>query len=59
MGRRRDAGLVEQAGKTMEEIVGSVQKVTDIMSDISAASLEQTSGIEQASASSGKALPSS
>ena len=39
--------LVEQAGKTMEEIVTSVKRVTDIMSEISAASLEQTSGIEQ------------
>ena len=39
--------LVEQAGSTMEEIVVSVKRVTDIMSEISAASLEQTSGIEQ------------
>ena len=39
--------LVEQAGKTMEEIVVSVKRVTDIMSEISAASMEQTSGIEQ------------
>ena len=39
--------LVEQAGATMEEIVVSVKRVTDIMSEISAASLEQTSGIEQ------------
>ncbi|HZR04117.1 MAG TPA: methyl-accepting chemotaxis protein [Burkholderiales bacterium] len=39
--------LVEQAGRTMEEIVTAVKRVTDIMSEISAASLEQTSGIEQ------------
>ena len=39
--------LVTQAGRTMEEIVSSVKRVTDIMSEISAASLEQTSGIEQ------------
>ncbi len=39
--------LVEQAGKTMEEIVVSVKRVTDLMSEISAASMEQTSGIEQ------------
>ncbi len=39
--------LVEQAGKTMEEIVVAVKRVTDIMSEISAASMEQTSGIEQ------------
>ncbi len=31
----------------MEEIVGSVKRVTDIMGEISAASQEQTSGIEQ------------
>ena len=39
--------LVAQAGKTMEEIVNSVRSVTAIMSEISAASIEQTSGIEQ------------
>ncbi|MGH8077984.1 MAG: methyl-accepting chemotaxis protein, partial [Lysobacter sp.] len=39
--------LVNQAGKTMGEIVTSVKRVTDIIADISAASQEQTSGIEQ------------
>ncbi|HZX78849.1 methyl-accepting chemotaxis protein [Lysobacter sp.] len=39
--------LVDQAGKTMNEIVTSVKKVTDIIADISAASQEQSSGIEQ------------
>lgn len=39
--------LVEDAGKTMEEIVSSVQRVTDIMGEISAASQEQSSGIDQ------------
>ena len=39
--------LVQEAGKTMEEIVTSVKRVTDIMSEITAASLEQSSGIEQ------------
>ncbi|WP_254458759.1 methyl-accepting chemotaxis protein [Xanthomonas sacchari] len=39
--------LVDQAGKTMQEIVSSVQRVTDIMGEISAASQEQSSGIEQ------------
>jgi methyl-accepting chemotaxis protein len=39
--------LVDQAGKTMEEIVSSIRRVTTIMSEISAASVEQTSGIEQ------------
>jgi len=41
------AQLVDQAGKTMEEIVTSVQRVTDIMSEIRLASVEQTGGIEQ------------
>ncbi|SFU31421.1 methyl-accepting chemotaxis sensory transducer with Pas/Pac sensor [Nitrosomonas eutropha] len=39
--------LVDQAGKTMEEIVQSVKHVTDIMGEISAASQEQSQGIEQ------------
>src|SRR3990167_5593807 len=38
---------VAQAGKTMEEIVSSVKRVTDIMAEITVASQEQTSGIEQ------------
>jgi methyl-accepting chemotaxis protein len=39
--------LVDEAGRTMEEIVSSIRRVADIMSDISAASIEQSSGIEQ------------
>jgi len=39
--------LVAQAGQTMREIVDSVRSVTDIMTEISAASQEQTAGIEQ------------
>ena len=39
--------LVDDAGKTMEEIVSSVGRVTSIMSEISAASGEQSLGIEQ------------
>ncbi|WP_024745388.1 methyl-accepting chemotaxis protein [Xanthomonas oryzae] len=39
--------LVDEAGRTMAEIVSSVQRVTDIMSEISAASQEQSAGIEQ------------
>ena len=44
-----DAGSkqVDQAGATMNEIVGAVKRVTDIMSEIAAASSEQSSGIEQ------------
>ncbi|MDM0031961.1 methyl-accepting chemotaxis protein [Variovorax sp. J22P271] len=41
------SALVAEAGQTMEEIVGSVKRVTDIMGEITAASQEQTSGIEQ------------
>ncbi|MDB5793883.1 MAG: methyl-accepting chemotaxis protein [Noviherbaspirillum sp.] len=41
------AKLVDQAGATMEEIVESVKRVTDIMGEIQAASQEQTTGIEQ------------
>ncbi|MDD2914819.1 MAG: methyl-accepting chemotaxis protein [Gallionella sp.] len=39
--------LVSQAGQTMEEIVTSIKRVTDIMSEITAASQEQSQGIEQ------------
>lgn len=39
--------LVGEAGQTMQEIVTSIKRVTDIMAEISAASVEQSSGIEQ------------
>jgi len=39
--------LVSQAGSTMEEIVQSVRRVADIMGEITAASNEQSAGIEQ------------
>ena len=39
--------LVEQAGATMERVVDSVRKVADIVGEISLASREQSSGIEQ------------
>ncbi|MDR9851498.1 methyl-accepting chemotaxis protein [Herbaspirillum huttiense] len=39
--------LVERAGETMEQIVSSVQQVTDVMGEISAASHEQSLGIEE------------
>jgi len=41
------SSLVQRAGTTMAEIVTSVQRVTDIMAEISAASQEQSVGIEQ------------
>ncbi|MYM35343.1 HAMP domain-containing protein [Duganella sp. FT94W] len=41
------AALVDQAGSTMQSIVQSVRQVADIMQQISAASSEQSTGIEQ------------
>jgi methyl-accepting chemotaxis protein len=48
---RVDAGTkqVESAGKTMDELLAAVKRVTDIMGEIAAASTEQLSGIEQVS----------
>jgi len=39
--------LVNQSGKTLEEIVSSVKRVTDIIAEITAASQEQAQGIDQ------------
>ncbi len=39
--------LVDQAGKTMGEIVESIRRVSDIVAEISAASAEQSSGVQQ------------
>jgi methyl-accepting chemotaxis protein len=39
--------LVAQSGQTLEQIVSSVKKVSDIIAEIAAASREQSSGIEQ------------
>ncbi len=39
--------LVDQAGSTMRAIVSGIQNVADIMAEITAASQEQTSGIDQ------------
>ena len=41
--------LVADAGRTMTEIVGSVQRVSDIIGEITIASNEQSSGIGQIS----------
>ncbi|MBC8637175.1 Tar ligand binding domain-containing protein [Caballeronia sp. EK] len=46
---RTGTTLVDEAGRTMNEIIGAVQRVTDIMGEIAAASEEQSSGIEQVS----------
>jgi methyl-accepting chemotaxis protein len=39
--------LVDESGKTLNEIMDSVKKVTDIVAEIAAASQEQSAGIEQ------------
>ena len=39
--------LVDQAGKTMAEVVNSVKRVSDIVADISAATQEQSTGISE------------
>ncbi|WP_395455227.1 methyl-accepting chemotaxis protein [Acidovorax delafieldii] len=39
--------LVDQAGATMTEVVGSIKRVTDLMGEISAASSEQSQGVTQ------------
>jgi methyl-accepting chemotaxis protein len=43
----RGSKLVGQAGVTMDEVVASVKRVTDIMGEIANASAEQSAGIEQ------------
>ena len=39
--------LVSQSGEGLQEIIGSVKKVTDIVAEIAAASVEQSGGIDQ------------
>jgi methyl-accepting chemotaxis protein len=39
--------LVDRAGATMTEVVGSIRRVSDIVGEISAASVEQSSGVAQ------------
>ncbi|GAB3355757.1 MULTISPECIES: methyl-accepting chemotaxis protein [Giesbergeria] len=41
------ASQVDQAGNTMTEVVSAIQRVTDIMGDISAASVQQSAGVGQ------------
>jgi methyl-accepting chemotaxis protein len=43
--------LVDQAGSTMQEIVTSIKRVTDIVGEISSASHEQNTGVGQVSES--------
>ncbi|WP_304439360.1 methyl-accepting chemotaxis protein [Acidovorax sp. Root219] len=41
------SGLVDRAGETMKEVVSSIQRVADIVAEISAASREQSAGLSQ------------
>jgi methyl-accepting chemotaxis protein len=41
------SALVDKAGATMAEVVGSIKRVTDIMGEISSASSEQSAGVSQ------------
>ncbi|MDP3228301.1 MAG: methyl-accepting chemotaxis protein [Acidovorax sp.] len=41
------SALVDQAGATMVEVVGSIKRVTDLMGEISVASGEQSKGVAQ------------
>jgi methyl-accepting chemotaxis protein len=43
----KGTALVDEAGATMTEVVGSIRRVTDIMGEISAASSEQAAGVAQ------------
>jgi methyl-accepting chemotaxis protein len=47
---RGGAELVKGAGKTLEDILGSVKRVADIVAEIAAASSEQAAGIDQVNA---------
>jgi len=48
------ARLVDQAGATMQQVVSSIQRVTDIMAEIASASQAQTGGIEQVNSAIGQ-----
>jgi methyl-accepting chemotaxis protein len=39
--------LVDQAGSTMQEVVGAISRVSDIMGEINSASNEQSAGVSQ------------
>ncbi|WP_318014084.1 methyl-accepting chemotaxis protein [Paucibacter sp. TC2R-5] len=50
----RGTSLVDQAGATMDEIVTSIKRVTDIVAEISHASSEQSAGVAEIGAAVGK-----
>ena len=41
------SALVDQAGQTMNEVVASIKRVSDIVGEISSASVEQSNGVSQ------------
>jgi methyl-accepting chemotaxis protein len=43
----RGTALVDRAGHTMQQIVDSIRRVSDIVGEISSASVEQSSGVQQ------------
>ncbi len=43
----RGTKLVDRAGATMQDVVASIRRVTDLMSEISGASTEQSAGVAQ------------
>jgi len=47
---RSGAGLVGQAGQSLQDIVIAIKKVSDIVAEIAAASREQSTGLEQVNA---------
>jgi methyl-accepting chemotaxis protein-1 (serine sensor receptor) len=46
-GVQKGSALVDRAGQTMNEVVTSIRRVSDIVSEISAASAEQSAGVQQ------------
>ena len=41
------AGIAEAAGATMDDVLGSIKRVTGVVAEISAASVEQSAGVAQ------------
>jgi len=45
----RGSELVDKAGRTMDDVVASIRRATDLMGEISASSAEQSAGVDQIS----------
>lgn len=48
------SSLVDHAGRTMQEIVRSIQRVSTLVSEITAATVEQSNGVQQVGAAVGQ-----